>query len=178
MIGPAYRWGDLAGTGRYLSPAELRAWTRFLDVGRLLDEILSQHLSQHHRMTHSDYEVLVRLDGNGGRMRMAMLARQVVSSAQQMTHISKRLESRGWIAREPVAEDGRGLEAVLLQPGREALAAAAGEHAGLIRQFLLDGLDERERHVIAEITERFSTHMRVHRRGERCERCTDWQPMD
>ena len=168
---------ELVGTGRHLDPAELRTWTRFLDAGRLLEEILAKHLSHHHRMTHSDYEVLVRLDGNGGRMRMTMLARQVVSSAQRLTHVANRLESRGWIAREPVAEDGRGLEAVLLEPGREALAAAAGEHADLIRQFLLDDLDEQERQVIADATDRISMHMRVHRRGEHCERCADREPM-
>lgn len=122
-------------------------------------------------MTHSDYEVLVRLDGNGGRMRMTMLARQVVSSSQRLTHVANRLEDRGWIAREPVAEDGRGLDAVLLPAGREALAAAAGEHADLIRQFLLDDLDEHERQVIGDATDRLSAHMRVHRRGEHCEQC-------
>ena len=178
VSGPTDPPEDLVGTGRHLNPAELRTWTRFLDAGRLLEEILSQHLSQRHRMTHSDYEVLVRLDGNGGRMRMTMLARQVVSSSQKLTHISNRLESRGWITKEPVAEDGRGLDAVLLKPGRDALAAAAGEHANLIRQFLLRDLDEHECQVIADATDRLSTHMRVHRRGEFCELCVDWEPME
>jgi DNA-binding MarR family transcriptional regulator len=178
VTGPVHDPEALAGTGHHLTPAELRTWTRFLDAGRLLEEILAQHLSQRHRMTHSDYEVLVRLDGNGGRMRMTMLAGQVVSSSQKLTHTANRLENRGWIVREPVAEDGRGLEAVLLPPGREALAAAAGEHADLIRQFLLDDLDEQERHVIADATDRLSAHMRVHRRGEHCEQCADREPMD
>lgn len=178
MTGSPYDPEDLAGTGRHLSPAELRTWTRFLDAGRLLEEILSQHLGQRHRMAHSDYEVLVRLDGNGGRMRMTMLARQVVSSAQKLTHTANRLEKRGWIARESVAEDGRGLDAVLLRPGRGALKAAAGEHADLIRQFLLRDLDDHERQVITAATDRLSTHMRVHRRREVCELCADWQPTE
>ena len=178
MSGPTYDPEDLVGTGRYLNPTELRAWTRFLDAGRLLENILSQQLSERHRMAHSDYEVLDRLDSNGGRMRMTMLARQVVSSNQKLTHTSKRLESRGWIAREPVAEDGRGLDAVLLEPGQDALAAAAREYAHLILQFLLNDLDEHERQVIAGTTSRLSTHMRVHRRGELCELCIDREPME
>jgi DNA-binding MarR family transcriptional regulator len=173
---PGHDPEELVGTGRHLDSAELRTWTRFLDAGRLLEEILAQHLSQSHHMTHSDYEVLVRLDGNGGRMRMTMLARQVVSSSQRLTHVANRLESRGWIAREPVAEDGRGLDAVLLPAGRDALAAAAGEHADLIRQFLLEDLDEHERQVIADATDRLSIHMRVHRRGEYCEQCANREP--
>lgn len=166
-----YNPEDLAGTGRYLSKLELRTWTRFLDSGRLLEEILARHVSQDHDMTHSDYEVLVRLDGAGGRMRMTTLADQVVSSAQKLTHTANRLERRGWIAREPVAEDGRGLEAVLLAPGHAALADASGEHADLIKQFLLDQLSDEEKTTIADTMARLSAHMRLHRSGEPCPTC-------
>ncbi len=168
-----YNPEDLVGTGRHLTPDELRAWTTFLDAGRLLEEILARHVSQQHDMTHSDYEVLVRLDGAGGEMRMAVLAAQVVSSAQKLTHTANRLERRGWIVREPVDTDGRGLNAVLLPPGRDALAAAAGEHADLIKQFLLDRLSSDEQATIRETMSRLSAHMRVHRRGERCPICDD-----
>jgi DNA-binding MarR family transcriptional regulator len=162
---------DLDGTGRHLTPAQLRTWTRFLDAGRLLEEILARHLSQRHSMTHSDYEVLVRLDGADGHMRMTTLARQVVSSSQKLTKTADRLERRGWIERMPVPEDARGLEAVLQPAGRNALAAAAGEHAQLIKQFLLDLLSVEEQHTIAETMDRLSTHMRVHRLHQVCDRC-------
>ncbi|MDH3682915.1 MAG: MarR family transcriptional regulator [Acidimicrobiia bacterium] len=168
-----YDPNDLVGTGHHLTKGELRAWTTFLDAGRLLEEILARHVSHDHDMTHSDYEVLVRLDGAGGRMRMAVLAEQVVSSAQKLTHTANRLERRGWISRQPVEEDGRGLTAVLLPPGRNALAAAAGEHADLIRQFLLDRLTPAEQELLADLMGSLSAHMRVHRRGEPCNECDD-----
>ncbi len=166
-----YEPGELAGTGRHLSKDELWVWTRFLDASRLLEERLAQHVSRNHAMTHSDYEVLVRLDGAGGRMRMTALAEQVVSSAQKLTHTANRLEERGWIVRRPVTDDGRGLEAVLLSPGREALAAAAGEHAELIQRFLLAAMSEAQREVVAEVMAEVSAHLRVHRAGNRCEVC-------
>lgn len=162
---------ELAGTGRHLTKQELRAWTRFLDAGRLIEEVLAQHLSQDHNMPHSEYEVLVRLDGAGGSMRMAVLAAQVVSSAQKLTHTANRLERRGWIARRPVADDGRGLEATLLPPGRQALADAAGEHAALIKRFLLDRLSDDEQLQLGETMDRVSAHLRVHRRNEPCPIC-------
>jgi len=162
---------QLAGTGRHLSKSELRTWTRFLDAGRLLEEILAQHVAHDHGMAHSDYEVLVRLDGAGGEMRMATLADQVVSSAQKLTHTANRLEERGWIARLPTDGDGRGLMATLLPPGRAALAAASGEHAELIKRFLLDVLTADEQRTIAESMDRVSAHMRVHRRKESCPLC-------
>ena len=166
-----YDPNDLVGTGRHLPPEDLRTWTTFLDAGRLLEEILARHVSRDHAMTHSDYEVLVRLDGAGGSMRMAVLAEQVVSSAQKLTHTANRLEQRGWIDRRPVDDDGRGLTAVLLSPGRNALADAAGEHAALIRQFLLDPMSQQQRRDLAVLMGELAAHMRVHRSGEPCPDC-------
>jgi len=166
-----YDPADLVGTGRHLTKQELYTWTRFLDAGRLLEEILATHVAKEHQMTHSDYEVLVRLDGAGGSMRMALLAAQVVSSAQKLTHTANRLEERGWIERVPAENDGRGLEATLTPAGRSALADAAVVHAALIKQFLLDDLAAEDQVRIGETMDRIAAHMRVHRRGERCERC-------
>ncbi|MEM7322551.1 MAG: MarR family transcriptional regulator [Actinomycetota bacterium] len=159
-----YDPSDLVGTGAHLSVEELRTWTRFLDAGRLVEELLSQHVAQAHGMSHSDYEVLVRLDGAGGEMRMTTLAGQVVSSAQKLTHTANRLEARGWIARVAVEEDGRGVMATLLPDGRAALAAAAGEHADLIKEFLLNQMTLEEQRIIADVMDRVATNLRANRR--------------
>ena len=161
-----YDPSELAGTGRHLSKQELFTWTRFLDAGRLLEELLATHVSTEHQMTHSDYEVLVRLDGLGGSMRMTQLAAQVVSSAQKLTHTANRLEDRGWIARQPAEGDGRGLVATLTPAGRDALAEAAVGHAALIKRFLLDELSDEEQVVIGAAMSRVASRLREHRDGE------------
>ena len=166
-----YDPNDLVGTGRHLSKTELWAWTRFLDAARLLEELLAQHVSRDHDMTHSDYEVLVRLDGFGGSLRMTQLAEQVVSSSQKLTHTVNRLEKRGWVERRPVEGDGRGLIAHLLPPGRQALAEAAVEHAALIKRFLLDDMTVTEQQWLGDTMSELSIHMRRHRRGEPCADC-------
>lgn len=166
-----YDPGELVGTGRHLTKQELFLWTRFLDAGRLLEEILAAHVARDHRMNHSDYEVLVRLDGAGGSMRMTELAAQVVSSAQKLTHTANRLEDRGWIERVRSERDGRSLEATLTPAGRSALADAAVGHAALIKRFLLDDIAPEDQVRIGGIMERLAMHMRVHRRGEACDRC-------
>jgi DNA-binding MarR family transcriptional regulator len=168
---PGYDPDDLVGTGRHLTKQELFTWTRFLDAGRLLEEILAGHVAKEHQMSHSDYEVLVRLDGAGGSMRMTLLAAQVVSSAQKLTHTANRLEQRGWIERVPAEGDGRGLVATLTPDGRSALADAAVGHAALIKQFLLDDVGAEDQALIGETMDRLAAHMRVHRRGEPCPRC-------
>ncbi len=162
---------ELVGTGRHLTKQELFAWTRFLDAGRLLEERLAAHVATEHGMTHSDYEVLVRLDGAGGSMRMAQLAAQVVSSAQKLTHTANRLEARGWIERVPVESDGRGLIATLTADGRSALADAAVGHARLIKRFLLDELSDEEQVWLGAAMDRIANHMRLHRAGRSCPSC-------
>lgn len=166
-----YRRKDLVGTGRHLTKAQLRAWTRFLDAGRLIEELLAQHVAREHDMTHSDYEVLVRLDGAGGSMRMSGLADDVVSSAQKLTHTANRLEKRGWICRTPVDDDGRGLMASLTPDGRAALEAAAVGHAELIKRFLFAPISTEEREVIADSMDRVSAHLRLHRAKKACPDC-------
>lgn len=152
--------GQLRGTGAHLTEAELFTWTRFLDASRLIEERLARNLADRHSMTLSDYEVLVRLDGNGNSMRLAVLAEQCVSSKSKLTHTLDRLEARCWIERRPAADDGRGIVAHLTTAGSDALAEAAVDHAALIREHLLDRWHPAEIPVIGDAMARVSRGLR------------------
>lgn len=153
----------LVGTGAHMTAVELRAWTRFNDSARLLEELLSRHLSREHGMSHSEYEVLVRLDGADGRMRMSTLAEQVVWSASRLTHTIDRLEGRGWVVRDAVADDRRGFWARLTAAGSTALAEAAPKHADLIKHYLLARFDVEELVAFGDTMDRISTSLRADR---------------
>lgn len=161
---------ELAGTGKYLSRDELRLWTSFLDASRMLDAALAADLSTSHDMSHREYEILVRLDGAGGSLRMSDLARQIVASAPLITQTVHRLEQRGWVERRPSSVDSRGVEAMLTPAGTSALAAASGPHAALVKILLTDIVDEGRLPVAAEAIGEVADHLRAHRRGEPCER--------
>ena len=145
---------DIVGTGAHLTTAELRAWTRFLDASRLIEDVLSAHVSREHDMNHGEYEVLVRLDGAKGRMRMSQLASQVVAAPSKLTYTVDRLEERGWVRRRSLASDGRVVVAELTPEGRKALAEAAVVHADLIRRHLLSHLDAAETDTLAAAMDR------------------------
>lgn len=151
---------QLLGTGRHLTDDELFAWTRLIDAGRLVEELIARNLADQHAMTTLDYEVLVRLDGADGRMRMTTLAEQCVSSKSRLTHAVDRLENRGWIRRETVAEDGRGVEGVLTDEGGQVLAAAAVGHAELVKEHVLGLLHPAELPVVGGVLDRISRHLR------------------
>ena len=158
----------LDGTGRFLSSAELRAWTGLLDTARILDAELERDLVADHAMTHREYEVLVRLDGHGGSMRMTTLAAQIEASSPLVSQTVARLEDRGWVGRRRSADDGRGVEAFLTTDGSAALRSAAEPHAAVVQALLTDVLGD-ELDVVGEALTRVASHLRSHRRGEGCE---------
>lgn len=161
--------GDSVGTGRHLTATELRLWTSFLDTSRILESEIEAQLIDDFGMTHREYEILVRVDGADGHMRMSTLARQIECSRALVTQTVSRLVERGWLTREPTPGDGRGVEAVLTDTGRRELAAAAGPHAERVRRLLLAPLDANDLSAIADSLHVVAEHLRSHRRGDACD---------
>lgn len=139
-----------AGTGVHMTPSQLRAWTRFLEASRRLEHVLGTHLKTEHGMLHSEYEILVRVDGAGGRMRMGVLASQIVESHSRVSHTVSRLEERGWVRRDRSPDDGRGFDVVLTPLGTKELAESSEKHARLIKDLLLAELDDGELEAFAD----------------------------
>lgn len=156
-----------AGTGAHLTPEELHVWTSLHDIIRILDTELENDLVANHQMTHREYEVLVRVDGAGGRARMSALARAIEASAPLVTQTVQRLEERGWISREPSLEDKRGVDAILTATGSAALGKAAQPHADIIRELLLEPMGAKLDTIGMTISP-IADHLRNHRQGVSC----------
>jgi DNA-binding MarR family transcriptional regulator len=161
--------GDYVGTGSHLTSTELRLWTSFVDTSRILETELEHHLVTEFGMTHREYEILVRIDGHGGQMRMSALARQIEASPALITQTVGRLVERTWLERKPSPHDRRGVEAALTTAGHSALAAAAKPHAELIRHLLLTPVDAQDLEVTAESLGKVADHLRSHRAGNTCD---------
>ncbi len=161
----------LSGTGRHLAAVQLRVWTRFLDSSRLLEEKVARHLADEHSISHREYEILVRLDGNDGVMRMSVLADQIVASAPLVTQTVDRLVQRGFVVRQRPGNDSRGSEAVLTKAGSAKLLDVSGAHALLIERFLLDAMDKPTAIMVGDVLSKVSGHLRTHRHGDHCELC-------
>ncbi len=136
----------------------------------MLDDVLARHLVADHQLSHREYEVLVRLDGHGGRLRMSALAQQIVASGALVTQTMLRLEDRGFVERQPAESgDRRGVDAVILEAGRVALESSAAPHAEIIQQLLLErvGVDRLE--SFAAAMDDVANHLRSHRSGASCD---------
>ena len=88
-----------------------------------------------------EYLVLATLSMTPGRrMRMSDLAQLVNGSLSRLSNVAKRLEQRGWIFREPAAENGRFIEAALTDTGMAVVEQAAPGHVEAVQRAVFDAL--------------------------------------
>lgn len=158
---------EITGTGAHLTSTQLRVWTGLHNTARLLDHALEANLRANHGMTHREYEVLVRVDGAAGKIRMSVLARQIAASAALITQTVTRLEERGWIKRVASEGDARGIDAALTDQGRSVLAVAAKSHAELVLQLLVDRMGS-HLDVVGDALTATASHLQGHRMDEVC----------
>jgi DNA-binding MarR family transcriptional regulator len=136
----------------WLDRDQQRAWRAYLVGTTLLMDRLDRELREQHRISLPEYEILVRLaEADGNRMRMATLADSVSHSRSRVTHTVTRMETAGLVVRDACLSDGRGVEAVLTDQGREALENAAPTHVAGVRRFLVDLVDEEDFEAVGRV---------------------------
>lgn len=141
-----------AGEPRWLDDDEQKVWRTFLEANRLLNDRLDRQMQTDSGITHSYYEVLVRLSEAPDRtLRMSELAGSLLSSRSRLTHAVNKLEERGWVVRTPCEVDKRGQWAHLTDEGFAALEEAAPGHVEAVRRHLLDPLSPTQVRQLGEI---------------------------
>lgn len=126
---------------RWLTQQEQRAWRAYIDSTISMLDALDHQLSDDSGMPLAYYEILVRLSEAPGRtLRMGELAARTNSSRSRISHAVRRLEAKGWLARDGVEHDKRGQYANLTEAGFAALEAAAPAHVTRVRTALIDVL--------------------------------------
>ena len=136
---------------RWLNETELAAWTGFLGAGALLNRRIEQQLREDSGLSHTQYEILVRLaDAPGVAMRMTELADALLNSKSGLTYQMTLLERAGLTERRSCPTDVRGVIAVLTDAGSAKLESAAPGHAALVRELLIDVLTPEQVAVLAD----------------------------
>lgn len=144
----------------WLNETQQQAWRAFLTGSAWLQEKLNEDLEVTAGMSLHEYEVLVRLsEAADGSVRMSLLAEQLVHSRSRLTHTVARMEKRGWVNREPCSDDGRGVQAVMTDQGRQVLVDAAPGHVQSVRDNLIDLLTEEQVEVMGQIFTTVATRL-------------------
>jgi DNA-binding MarR family transcriptional regulator len=130
------------GTGsevRWLDREQQQSWRAYIMGTELLQHQLDRELREEHEISFSEYEILVRLsEADQGRMRMALLADAMSHSRSRVTHTIARMEKADLVRRHAAQSDGRGVEAVMTEAGRQKLIEAAPTHVRGVRAHLVD----------------------------------------
>ncbi|GAA1669629.1 MarR family transcriptional regulator [Glycomyces endophyticus] len=127
---------------RWLRPDVNAVWTRFLQVTHRLEHHIDRRLQVNHGITHTQYEILVRLaDGDERAMRMSDLADVIVTAKSAVTYQVNKLSEMGLVERHKCDSDNRGTWVKLTPAGLERLEKAAPCILSLVRELFLDDLN-------------------------------------
>jgi len=73
-------------------------------------------------------------------------------SLSRLSHVVSRMESRGWVRREPCPGDGRFINAVLTDDGWTKIVETAPGHVAAVRKLLVDVLSPEELRALGGIS--------------------------
>lgn len=138
-------------TTRWLDDDELAAWKhlnlmQFQLMGLLGRELAGSGLS------YPDYLVLAALsDAPGGRVRLVELGCALGWEKSRASHLVRRMEQRGLVAKERCPTDKRGLYVVMTDLGRATIEAAAPGHVATVRRYFIDLLGPEQLRTLDEI---------------------------
>ena len=137
----------------WLSAEQQTAWRPFAALLFRLPGALDAQLQQEAGISHFEYLVLSALSEAPARtLRMSELARMASGSLSRLSHVVSRMESRGWVRREPCPGDGRFINAVLTEDGWTKIVETAPGHVAAVRKLLVDVLSPEELRALGGIS--------------------------
>ena len=137
-----------------LKPAEIRAWTAFLDAQAALLRQLETELVEKEDMTLAEFDVLIQLGmAPDRRLRMTELSERVRLSRSGLTRLVDRLVKAGLVKRASCASDRRGTFATLTAVGDARLRRARPVHLRGIREHFGKRLSGAQLSAVADALE-------------------------
>ncbi|NMO52423.1 winged helix-turn-helix transcriptional regulator [Actinoplanes sp. TBRC 11911] len=147
---------------RWLTDEQQHTWAGFLAVHTALTKRVEQQLRIDAGLSHSQYEVLVRLSAApDGKLRMTELAGVARTSKSGLTYQVDQLESAGLVRRSAAPGDDRGWFAALTPAGRRLLDETGPAHAELVRTLFVDVLTEAQFAGLTEAIKAIRTGLNV-----------------
>lgn len=118
--------------------ARLAPWRAFLLAHARVSRRLDEELRAEHDVSFAEYDALLTIaQAPGRRIRMGLLAEEVLLSKSGVTRLIDRLVTDGLVERSACKADARGAEAVLTDRGLARLRAASRTHLrGISEHFL------------------------------------------
>mgnify|MGYP002641916221 CR=1 FL=1 len=134
-----------------IDPAWWDAWRGVLFASARVLGAVEPLLEEHSGMSMTFLDALGRLyDAPDQRLRMQELQEQSLFTHSGMTRLVDRLEREGYVERERVPGDRRGVLVVLTPQGSEAYAGAVERHREDIERVFSERLTEKQHRAVAD----------------------------
>ena len=137
----------------WLDEADQRAWWAFLDLWRALGTGMERQLAGV-GVSAADYQLLAPLAGADAGMRPRDLCAATGWDRSRVAHQIRRMEQRGLVERDTVAEDARGVIVRLTENGRETLQRAAPGHVESVKAHFINVATREELNTLTELSQR------------------------
>jgi DNA-binding MarR family transcriptional regulator len=145
---------------RWLDRDEEAAWRAIALVMVTLPWALECQLKRDADLSFIEYYTLARLSEDPGHtLRMSELAELTNASLSRLSHLVKRLESRGLVRREADPADGRFTNAILTKKGYAKLVASAPAHVEAVRALVIDEFSAAELRRLRDALERLAVRI-------------------
>ncbi len=141
-----------------LEDDELATWAAFATLLEWLPARLDAQLTADAGLTHFEYGVLYALrSADDHRLRMSTLAGYSNSTLSRLSRAATRLETKGWMRREPDPADGRYTLGILTAAGARKVDEAEPGHTAMVRHVVFDSLTRTQARHLREISSRVLT---------------------
>ena len=139
----------------WLTPSQLSSWLSVVRLFTRLPWAIDTQLQRDADLSMVEYMTMAMLgDAPDWTLRMSELAERTSTSLSRLSHLVKRLETRGYIRREPDPTDGRFTNAILLPDGRRKMESAAPGHVAYVRHLVIDNLSAERLRRLGQDAER------------------------
>ncbi|HEY5032348.1 MAG TPA: MarR family transcriptional regulator [Actinomycetes bacterium] len=120
------------------------AWLALVRTQARLWDMVDAQMRRDSGLTMPRYDVLMQLDGAGGRLGLGELASMIVLSPSGLSKLLDRMEAAGLLRREPDPRDARSTFARITRHGRTVVRKARRAHHASLKQAFGDALDDRD----------------------------------
>jgi len=140
---------------RRLDEHQRSVWKAYRDLYQVLTGALEAQLLHDAGLSGSEYAALVPLShAPDGVLRARELCGELGWDRSRLSHLVRRMEKRGFVAREECSEDARGSMVRLTAAGRAAVDDAAPEHSEAVRRYFFNPLSRDELETLRAVFDR------------------------
>src|SRR5690554_5492930 len=136
-----------------LTGDDLDTWSSLATVLEWLPAALDAQLLRDSDLTHFEYGILYALaNAPEDTLRMSVLASYANSTLSRLSRAATRLETRGWLRRNPDPANGRYTLAILTEEGRDKFERATPGHVDTVHRLVLQRLTSPQKKQLREIS--------------------------